>query len=99
VHFSELQKPLDLVSGRGHVDAHIRSMSAHIPNYIEIRKTLWTYGWTDTPDFSKSIGSSHSDDLKVSDEVLVWLSVWSEVQWFAYGQADSTATPHHVLLH
>jgi len=49
-------------------------------------------GWTDTPDFSKSIRSSHSDDLKVSDEVLVWLSVWSEVQWFAYGQADSTAT-------
>ena len=49
MHFSELQKPLDLdlVSGRGHVDAHMQSRSAHIPNYIEIRKTLWTYGWMD----------------------------------------------------
>jgi len=30
---------------------------------------------------------------KLSDEVLAWLCVWSEVQWFAFGPADATATP------
>jgi len=29
---------------------------------------------------------------KLSDEVLAWLSVWSEVQ-FAYGPTDVSATP------
>jgi len=29
---------------------------------------------------------------KLSDEVLAWLSVWSEVH-FEYGPADATATP------
>jgi len=33
---------------------------------------------------------------KLSSEVQVWLSVWSEVQ-FAYGPADATAT-HYLLL-
>jgi len=37
--------------------------------------------------------------LKLGDEVLVWLSVSSEV--FAYGSADATAIlkPHHLLPH
>jgi len=30
---------------------------------------------------------------KLSDEVLAWLSVWSEVQMIAYGPDDVTATP------
>jgi len=30
---------------------------------------------------------------KLSGEMLSWLSVWSEVQRFAYGPADATATP------
>jgi len=29
----------------------------------------------------------------MSDEVLAWLSVWSEVQMIAYGPTDATATP------
>jgi len=29
----------------------------------------------------------------LSDEVLAWLSVWSKMEWFAYGPADATATP------
>jgi len=33
---------------------------------------------------------------KLSDEVLVWLSVWSKVKRLAYGSADATAT--HCLL-
>jgi len=38
---------------------------------------------------------------KLSDEVLVWLSVWSEVQIIAYGPADATAIPktHQLLPH
>jgi len=40
----------------------------------------------------------------MSDEVLVWLSVWSEVQIvciIAYGPADATAIPkpRHLLPH
>ena len=31
--------------------------------------------------------------VKLSDEVLAWLSVWSEVQMITYGPADATATP------
>jgi len=30
---------------------------------------------------------------KLSDDMLAWLSVWSEVQMIAYGPADATATP------
>jgi len=30
---------------------------------------------------------------KLSDDVLVWLPVWSRCKWFAYGPADDTATP------
>jgi len=30
---------------------------------------------------------------KLSDEVLAWLSVWSEVQMICNGPADTTATP------
>jgi len=30
---------------------------------------------------------------KLSDEVLVWLFVWSRCKWFVYGPADGTATP------
>jgi len=30
---------------------------------------------------------------KLNGEVLVWLSVWSEVQMIAYGPADATVTP------
>jgi len=33
-----------------------------------------------------------SGPLKLSDEVLVWLSVWSEVQMIAYGPVDASAT-------
>jgi len=34
----------------------------------------------------------HLAGKESSDEVLVWLSVWSEVQMIAYGPADATAT-------
>ena len=36
---------------------------------------------------------------QLSDEVLVWLSVWSEVQIVSYGPADATAIPkpRHLL--
>jgi len=39
--------------------------------------------------------------VKMSDEVVMWLSVYSEVRLFAYGPADATAIhkPHHLLLH
>jgi len=33
----------------------------------------------------------------LSDEVLAWLFVWSEVQ-FAYGLADATAIPERCCL-
>jgi len=36
--------------------------------------------------------------VKTSDEVLAWLTVWSEVQMILHGPADATAT-HHLLLH
>jgi len=32
-----------------------------------------------------------------SDEVLLWLSVWSEVQIFAYGPADATASQNPII--
>jgi len=35
----------------------------------------------------------HPACKKLSDEVLAWLSVWSEVQMIAYGPADATAIP------
>ena len=38
----------------------------------------------------------HPACKKLSDGVLVWLSVWSEVQTCIYGPADATAT--HCLL-
>jgi len=35
---------------------------------------------------------------RLSDSVLVWLSVWSEVQMTCiYGPADTTATPSSLL--
>ena len=33
------------------------------------------------------------DCKNLSGEVLVWLSVWIQVQMIAYGPADATATP------
>jgi len=33
----------------------------------------------------------------MSDMVLAWLSIWSEMQMIAYGPADVTAI-HHLLL-
>ena len=43
----------------------------------------------------------HPACKKLSDGVLVWLSVWSKVQIFALGPADATAIPkpHHLLPH
>jgi len=35
----------------------------------------------------------HPACKKQGDEVLAWLSVWSEMQMIAYGPADATATP------
>ena len=35
----------------------------------------------------------HLAHKKLSDEVLTWLSVWSEVQLLACGPADATVTP------
>jgi len=35
----------------------------------------------------------HPACKKLSDEVLAWLSVWSEMQMIAYGPADATGTP------
>jgi len=37
----------------------------------------------------------------MSDEVLVWLSVWGRCRLFAYGPAATAATPkpHHLLPH
>jgi len=41
----------------------------------------------------------HPACKKLSGEVLVWLSVWNEVQMFAYGPADAAAVPKpHQLL-
>jgi len=39
----------------------------------------------------------HPVPKNLSDEVLAWLSVWSEVQRLAYGLADATATPSSLL--
>jgi len=41
----------------------------------------------------------HPACKKWSDEVLVWLSAWSEVNLFVYGPADAAAIlkPHHLL--
>ena len=41
----------------------------------------------------------HPASKKLSDEVLVWLSVWSVLQIAAYGPADATAIPkpRHLL--
>ena len=39
----------------------------------------------------------HPARKNLSDEVLAWLSVWSEVQRLAYGPADATATPSSLL--
>jgi len=33
----------------------------------------------------------------MSDEVLVWLSVWSRCRLFAYGPADATAVPKLIV--
>jgi len=35
----------------------------------------------------------HPACKKLSDEVLAWLAVWSEIQKVTYGPADATATP------
>jgi len=40
----------------------------------------------------------HLTCKKFSDEVLAWLSVWSQMQKFAYNTADATATLC-LLLH
>jgi len=34
---------------------------------------------------------------KLSDEVLVWLSVWKKVKLFAYGPDDVTASQNHTI--
>jgi len=34
----------------------------------------------------------------LTDKVLAWLSVWTEVQLIAYGPADATATPSSLAL-
>ena len=40
----------------------------------------------------------HPACKKLSDEVLVWLSIWSEVQMqIAYGPADATASPNPII--
>ena len=39
----------------------------------------------------------HPARKNVSDEVLAWLFVWSEVQRLAYGLADATTTPSSLL--
>ena len=49
------------ISGRGLSTYQIRPKSEKL--FVDIR----TYGWTDTPDFSKSIRSSPGDDLKIKD--------------------------------
>jgi len=43
----------------------------------------------------------HPTFKKLSDKVLMWLSVWSEVQIFCNGPADATVIrkPHHLLPH
>ena len=38
---------LDLESGQSHTGAHIQFRSMQTPNYIEMRKTLWTEVRTD----------------------------------------------------
>ena len=39
----------------------------------------------------------HPARKNLSDEVLAWLSVWSEMQRLAYGPADATASPSSLL--
>jgi len=64
-------------------------------SYIECRKVTFCFdsvGWA----------SVRASDLqKLSDEALVWLSVWSEVQIVRiYGSADASASKlHHLLPH
>jgi len=36
--------------------------------------------------------------LKLTEEVLAWLPVWSKVQILARGPADANATPSSLLL-
>jgi len=42
-----------------------------------------------------AVGWASGRAFGLSDEVLAWLSAWSEVQMkcFAYGPADATVTP------
>jgi len=40
-----------------------------------------------------SLSAFHFNLASLSDEVLAWFSVWSEIQMFAYGPADANATP------
>ena len=74
---------------------------ATVPAFVPDVKTLQKYVLTsDSPTPSvlqcfEAIGLVARRDPAVkiwNDEVLAWLSVWCEVQWFAYGPANATAT-------
>jgi len=54
--------------------------------YIALSALTLLVGWQE----------GHPASKKLSGGVLVWLSLWNEVQT-AYGPADATAT--HCLLH
>ena len=44
---------------------------------VDGRKYVCTYGWTDTPDFTKCIRTSPVNDLKLASEVeLMYLVAW-----------------------
>jgi len=49
-----------------------RGLPRHTTNYVEIGKTLWTYGRTDTRTHLTSVGltvrSSSGDDLKINNQ-------------------------------
>jgi len=66
VQFSQVRKlrdlGLDLRSGRGHTGVHMWSRSTHTSNYMEIGKTLWTYG-----RIANSVNFSYLNLYKLSD--------------------------------
>ena len=71
MQFSELQKPHDLdfdldLGSKSYWCAYTVEVYPHTKLDRNRKKFLWTYGRTDTPEFSKSISSSPAgDDLKI----------------------------------
>jgi len=73
------------------VGKNIQNLSRQISNRNTV---VWVICYpTNSVKALKACQEEHLACEKMSGEVLAWLSVWSEVQWFTYGPADATATP------